>query len=161
MKRLILLLTISLLLVGCVTEKKARNWAYSHKDKLAEWCSDCYPVKPSDTIKGDTIIKVDSITSTDTIRVIVDCPDGTKVECPPQRTITRVIHSHSTDTIKVRDTAYERVIEDKNSKNEDKVKQLERQLEDVTESRNRYRKWFFILVGLLVAWGGIRAYFRR
>ena len=82
----------------------------ANPDKLAVLCADCFPVKPIEVIKGDTVVRVDSILRVDSVRVQVDCPDGTKVDCPPNKTITRTIKTHSTDTLKLRDIAYETVL---------------------------------------------------
>lgn len=108
-------LVILVLLSGCMGVKKAERVMRAHPVELAKLCSDCFPVKPIEIIKGDTIVKFDSITRVDSIRVEVeaDCPDGTrvKVDCPPNRVVTRNIHTHTSDTVKVRDTARERVLE--------------------------------------------------
>src|SRR5690606_22670174 len=123
--------------ISCVTEKKARNWAYSHKEKLAEWCADCFPVKPSEVIKGDTITIVDSVVRVDSIRVQVDCTDGTKADCPPNKTITKEIKTHSTDTIKIRDTAFEYVLETKVKEVNIENDKLKKDLDDMTSSRDK------------------------
>lgn len=70
--------------------------------ELAKLCLDCFGDKKEPIyIKGDTITTVDSILRVDSVRVKVDCPDGTKVDCPPTNTITRIVKSHSTDSIQV------------------------------------------------------------
>lgn len=144
--RLIVLLFMCSLFVGCTTtEKKAKNWAYNHKDKLAEWCADCFPVKTSELIKGDTVTLIDSVLRVDSVRVQADCPDGTKVDCPPTRTVTKIVKTHSTDTIKVRDVAYERVIENKVREVTIKNDQLTKELDKMTKERNKWRKWFAFL----------------
>lgn len=155
MKRLLLLMTaVCTLISSCaVTEKKAKEWAYNNKGELAKWCSDCFPVKPIEVIKGDTVVRVDSILSIDSVIVQVekDCPDGTKivVDCPPAKTITRVVNTHTSDTVKVRDTAKERVLEDGLKDRSDK-------LDKMTESRDKYRKWFFISLAVVAVYSLLR-----
>lgn len=137
------ILIACILLSGCkVTEQKAKDWAYNHKSELAKWCADCFPVKPIEVIKGvPVLIPGDTVVTTDTVKVQVDCPDGTKVECPPARIITIRDTLVSVDTIKVRDTAKERVLEDSLSDREDR-------LTDALKSRNTWRKWCLIFGGL-------------
>lgn len=148
--RISIVLLACILLSGCkVTEKKAKEWAYNHKSELAKWCADCFPVKPIEVIKGvPVLIPGDTIVTTDTVKVQVDCPDGTKVECPPTRIVTIRDTLMSTDTVKVRDTAKERVLEDSLSDREER-------LTDALKSRDGWRKfgligWGILGVGLLV-----------
>lgn len=96
----------------------------ANPDKLAKLCSDCFPVKPIEVIKGDTVVRIDSVLRVDSVRVQVDCPDGTKVDCPPNKTIYKTRHTHSTDTVKIRDTAFETVLineRDKVIKDRDRI----------------------------------------
>lgn len=141
--RVLILLTL-LLLGGCkVTEKKAKDWAYSNKDKLAEWCIDCFKPLPQEVIKGDTVFRTDTLVKTDTTEVIVkaDCPDGTVVytKCPPNKTVYVNTYTHTSDTVKVRYMDYEKAIQTK----EIKIEQLQDKLVE-------WRKWTFILGGILV-----------
>lgn len=157
MKRLILLTIVCTLISGCtINEYKARKWAYSHKDKLAEWCADCFPVKPIEVIKGDTVTLLDSIVKIDTNIVQADCPDGTKVNCPPNKVVTKVIKTHSTDTVKVRDTAYERVIEVKLRDITKDNEQLKESLDKMKQSRNAWRFRCFILVLIIGLYIGFK-----
>lgn len=157
MKKLILILLSALTIVGCkVTEEKARKYAYDHKDKLAEWCADCFPVKTIEIIKGDTIYKLDTITRVDNNIITVDCPDGTVLKCPPNKTIYKTLHSHSTDTIKVRDTAKEYHLNSELSKEQKEHEKTKEKLTEITESRNKYRKYFFISLGIIVAFVGLK-----
>lgn len=91
----ILIIITALLLIGCgnLKETKSRNYYLSHKDKLAELCSSEFPSETK-YIKGDTIVKVKEIKGE---MVFVDCPDGTKKECPENKTIYKTIYQ--TDTI--------------------------------------------------------------
>lgn len=142
---------VVLFLTSCkVTEKKAKEYVYSHKDKLAEWCADCFPVKESEVLKGDTVILIDTVSEiiSDTVRMQADCPDGSKVvvDCPPNKVITKVVKTHSTDTIKVRDTAHERVLSDEVKEYKDKYANME-------QSRYKWRKRAIWGWGILVALG--------
>lgn len=147
MKNLLILIMVCTLISGCrTTEKKAKDWAYSHKDKLAEWCADCFPVKPSEVIPGKpVVIPGDTIITTDTVLVQVDCPDGSKADCPPNRTRTIRDTIVRVDTIKIRDTAMERVLTVDRDKNRS-------ELEAMTESRDKYRKWFWIAMAVVAGY---------
>lgn len=107
-----------LLFLSCgINERKAKEYAYNNKDKLAEWCLDCFPVKPIEVIRGRVDTVVNEVLRIDTTRVTVqgDCPDGTivNVDCPPERTSIRSIITHQTDTLMIVDTAKERVFANK------------------------------------------------
>src|SRR5690606_41968686 len=84
----------------------------------------------------------------DTVRVQADCPDGSKVvvDCPPNKTITKVVRTHSTDTIKVRDTAHERVLKDERDEYKDKWANME-------QSRDTWRTRAMWGWGMLSALG--------
>ena len=149
---------VILLLTSCATtERKAKNWAYNNKEKLAEWCADCFPVKESEVIKGDTIIRVDTISEviSDTIRVNADCPDGTTVvvDCPPNKIVTRIVQSHTTDTIKVRDSAQEKVLESR-------LDLYKGMFEEMKKSRDNWRKTALWLIGLLGVGLFVKFYFK-
>lgn len=152
--RLFLLLLISSVLVGCATtERKAKNWAYDNKAKLAEWCADCFPVKPVEVIKGRVDTIVNEVLKVDSVRVTVDCPDGTTVDCPPSKTVVRVVETHSTDTVKIRDTALETVLENKYKNALVDNEKLSDKLADEIESKKQYRKYFFGLLALVAVYG--------
>lgn len=139
-----------LLFVGCgINERKAKEYAYNNKDKLAEWCLDCFPVKPIEVIRGKVDTVVNEVLRIDTTRVTVkaDCPDGTivNVDCPPEKIVTRVVTTHSTDTVKVVDTALERVLSDT------KVRvQIE------SDRADKWRNYFVMLLGISIAYVLIR-----
>lgn len=151
MKQLIAMLMLLTMLSSCkVTEEKAKDWAYSNKDKLAEWCADCFPVKPSEVIPGKTVILPgDTIVTTDTVKVQVDCPDGTKADCPPGVIKTIRDTLYQVDTIKIRDTAVEQVLA--NDRDSHKHK-----LDNMTESRDKYRKWFWISIAIIAGYSLIK-----
>lgn len=114
MKNLVASLLILGITSGCMSVEKAERVMRAHPKELADLCNDCFPVKPIEIIKGDTIILVDTVSElvSDTIKVKADCPDGSVVvvDCPPTKTITRFVKTHSTDTVKLRDTAFETVL---------------------------------------------------
>lgn len=93
-----------LILGGCASVKKQRSRAHEffreHPAELAELCGDKFPPK-IEYRPGKPIIKSDTTVVTDTVKVTVDCPDGTQVDCPPNKTVT------IRDTITVRDTIYQ------------------------------------------------------
>lgn len=158
MRYLFLLL---LLLSGCVSVEKAERVMRSHPKELAKLCADCFPVREIEVIRGDTVVLIDTVSEviSDTIRVNADCPDGTvvTVDCPPNKIITRVVKSHTTDTIKVRDTAYERVLSDERDDYRDKWANVE-------QSRDTWRKRAILGWGILLALGvgfGVRWYIRN
>lgn len=155
------LLIILLLFSGCVSVEKAERVMRAHPTELAKLCADCFPVRESEVIRGDTVILIDTVSEvvSDTIRVNADCPDGTvvTVDCPPNRVVTRVVKSHTTDTLKVRDTAYERVLSDERDSYRDKWANME-------QSRDTWRKraiwgWGIILLCAVVI--GVRWYIRN
>lgn len=140
------LILVLALINGCVSVEKAERVMRANPDKLAKLCSDCYPVKPSEIIKGDTIVVVDSVLRVDSVRVTVDCPDGTKVDCPPTKIVTKIIKSHSTDTVKVRDTAYETILSNE-------VGILSGKLDKATEGMDKWRGytlWLLIIIGCYI-----------
>lgn len=157
MKQILLILAICTLISSCVTEKKARRWAYENKDKLAEWCADCFPVKPVEIRPGIPIVKLDTITeySTDTVTVNADCPDGTvvPVKCPPNKTIKVRETITIRDSILIRDTAYERVLTDRAEK-------ADMELEKMTDTRDGWRKRFWWALAAALGLGGV-LWFRR
>lgn len=98
---LILIATGVLLMSGCVSVKKQRSRAHEffreHPVELAELCGDKFPTK-TEYLPGKTVVKSDTTVVTDTVTVQVDCPDGTKVDCPPAKTV------FIRDTVTIRDT---------------------------------------------------------
>ena len=103
MKKLLLLTVSIFVIVSCssVDKKhfKAVQFFNQNKDKLAELCYSEFPAK-TEYIKGDTI----RTTKTEVVEKLVDCPDGSKVECKEK---TKYITETIRDTIKVVDTALE------------------------------------------------------
>lgn len=144
MWRITILIAISLLLGGCkTTEKKAKEYAYNNKDKLAEWCADCFPVKELEVIKGDTIIDTVLTETIDTLyKIEVDCPDGSIIhaDCPPSKTFYKTINTHTSDTVRVRDTAKETVLSNDVDEKDREVKKL----------KERLKYAYYSVVGLIL-----------
>ena len=153
MRRILTIIVISILLGSCTTSKKAKKYAYSHKDELAEWCAECFPVKESEITPGKTIfIPGDTLITTDTVKVQVDCPDGTKADCPPAKIVTVRDTVVRTDTIKIRDTAKETVLS--NNNNNLKIDVAERDREIVSlKDRNKKLNYALMILGGLIAVG--------
>lgn len=113
-QRMLLFLTILLTLTfwSCSSQKqiekrynKSLNIVRGDTDKFRDACDVAFPRVPTQYIKGDEIIR------TDTIEVpgpMIECPEPTKenpkptVQCPPNKTIDN--STHRVDTIKVADT---------------------------------------------------------
>lgn len=152
MRKILLLITTVLLLSSCVTERKAKRWAYEHKEVLATWCIDCFEttLKPV-YIKGDEVIKRDTVTDSVTTTITVDCPDGTKVnkDCPPGKIVT--VNKLRVDTL-LKDTwqttAKVFVLQSRSDSLNNELIKLGSKYESVKESRDTWRK--FALWGLLV-----------
>lgn len=109
--------SLLILLSGCMSVKKAEKVMRANPTELAKLCADCFPVKESEVIEGKRDTLFSEVTKIDTLKVevLADCPDGTKVvvDCPPNKVIYRDVIINKTDTIKVRDTAKEQVLQDK------------------------------------------------
>lgn len=144
MWRIIITIAISLLLGSCkTTEKKAKRYAYNNKDKLAEWCADCFPVKESEVIKGDTIVDTLYSEVLDTLyKIDVDCPDGTTIiaDCPPSKTFYKTITKYSTDTIRVRDRAKEEVLSNN----------IDERYKEINKLKERLKYAYYAIGGLLL-----------
>lgn len=113
-QRILLFITILLTLTlwSCSSQKQIEkrynislNIVRGDTDKFRDACDVAFPRVPTQYIKGDEIIR------TDTIEVpgpIIECPEPTKdfpkptVKCPPTKTIDN--STHRVDTVKVADT---------------------------------------------------------
>ena len=103
-----ILLTLTLWSCASQTEKrynKSLNIVRGDTDKFRDACDVAFPRVPTQYIKGDEIIRTDTIEVTG---VVIECPEPTKeipkptVQCPPTKIIDN--STHRTDTIKVADT---------------------------------------------------------
>lgn len=131
------------------------------QSKLAKVCAERFPIKEEikETIRIDTIISAG-----DTIRL--NKTDTAYIICPPNKVITQIKEVK----IKAENTAKTQLIKDDFSKQlnakdkeiekikkelsnkDDKIAKLKEKLEDV----NKYKRWFFILVGILAIILGYR-----
>lgn len=113
-QRILLFITILLTLIlwSCSSQKqidkrynKSLNIVRGDTDKFRDACDVAFPRVPTQYIKGDEIIRTDTIEVTG---VVIECPEPTKeipkptVQCPPTKIIDN--STHRTDTIKVADT---------------------------------------------------------
>lgn len=161
MKNLILLLSCILMFTGCMTQKKQQRIAHSyfslHPDELAKICSSKYPAETK-FIKGEMVTKIDTVR--DSIPVQVDCPDGSKADCPPNKKI--IIDNSRVDTLEVLPTAVKAQLIDQITQIRDadvKIIQLERDLEkqkqktDTAEHLAQRRLFIIIALGALMGLG--------
>lgn len=147
-----------MLFFGCASiEKqhyKSTKFFLNNKYKLAELCASEFPSVPK-YIKGDEVVKYDTIINP--IEVFVDCPDGTKAECPKQNTITKEVFR--TDTIVKPDTAREDVLRQEinklNASNvllTEKLEDSEKQLKQANKETSK-RDWIIGSLSLLLVIG--------
>lgn len=152
----ILIICASFLFFGCASfEKqhfKSTQFFLSNKDKLAELCASEFPSVPK-YIKGDEVVKYDTIINP--IEVLVDCPDGTKAECPRQKTVFKEVFR--TDTIFKPNTALETKLRAEinklnasnvllSEKLEDSAKQLKQAKKETSK-----RDWIILGIGVILA----------
>lgn len=107
-------------------KKKAHRYFNENKKDLAELCLDKFPIQEK-IIKGDTVTIIDTLKIIDKVPVFVDCPDGTKKECPPKETkyIERV--RTVTDTIVRIDTREKYLLELEIQEKNDRINSLQKQ----------------------------------
>lgn len=121
-------ISIAITLTSCAGMKKKKAYRYFNENKkeLAELCLDKFPIKEK-TIKGDTVTIIDTLKVVDKVPVYVDCPDGTKKECPPKETkyIERI--RTVTDTIVKIDTREKYLLELEIQEKNDKINSLQKQ----------------------------------
>lgn len=119
---------IALALTSCAGMKKKKAYRYFNENnkELAELCLERFPIKEK-TVKGDTVTIIDTLKIIDKVPVFVDCPDGTKKECPPKETkyIERI--RTVTDTIIKIDTREKYLLELEIQEKNDKINSLQKQ----------------------------------
>lgn len=155
MKKLLLLLTIILMATSCGSlakkESKARAFYEAEKGKLAELCYLHFPVKEIEVIPGDPIIVIDTVYSKEIIQV--DCPDGSKADCPPPKIINNTTTIR--DTIKVLDTALSAKLSSQIEKQNKDIEILEKEKEALKnalkEEKQKNTNKTFIIIGLGLA----------
>ena len=154
--KILLTIGVAVMIVGCLssclTTQKAKDYL-KEKDKLAEICAETYPVK-TEYIKGDSVTVLDTLyvgenvydtlTTTDTVTQVVT---KTITKTLPPKIITKTIRI--TDTVRQENTARVAAmqIEINKLKADNQFKDL--QITDLKQSRNKFRLWFWILVGAI------------
>ena len=154
--KILLTIGVAVMIVGCLssclTTQKAKDYL-KEKDKLAEICAETYPVKEV-YIKGDSVTVLDTLyvgenvydtlTTTDTVTQVVT---KTITKTLPPKLITKTIRI--TDTVRQENTARVAAmqIEINALKADNQFKDL--QIADLKQSRNKFRLWFWILVGAI------------
>lgn len=106
-------------------KKKAHRYFNENKKDLAELCLDKFPIQEK-IIKGDTVTIIDTLKIINKVPVFVDCPDGTKKECPPKETkyIERI--RMVTDTIVRIDTREKHLLELEIQEKNDRINSLQK-----------------------------------
>lgn len=159
MKKLTTIFVAAIFLYSCNPVKKAVNTFDKYPNAAALYCSIKFPAKDS-TIKGDTVTKTDTIVNVITDSVSVDCPpDQPKIititkACPPGKTIT--VTKVVTDTIIRRDIAKETVLSNSLTESQTTVTKLQGKYEGMKDKRDRWRLWFWILLGAAGAYTALK-----
>lgn len=141
---------------GCATQKKAEKYYTKHPVKLAEKCAEKFPVKDT-YIPGDTVTKYDTLWGIETVTDTLISEPQVITEI---RTVT--VPKIVTKTNTIRDT----VIRENTAKTyilnqeivqlkADKI-YLNEKLSASDESRDDWRKMFFILLGIVVIYTGLK-----
>lgn len=113
-----------LLCSSCVTSQKVTRYLEEHPEEFAQLCADEFPVEESEATPGKPQVQEKEETAPGPV---VPCQDekGEQLEsaqCPP--VVTKYVYTTRTDTMRVRDRAAERVLQDR-------AKMLEQQLSTV------------------------------
>ena len=154
-------LLIILLFASCNPLKKAQQTFDANKPAAAEYCADRFPVKDS-LIKGDTLVTTDTLYVREyDHRVTVDTVLLPTMPITNTRYITKTIRI--TDTVIRRDNAREQVLanqirqcNDVQIELIDKNTRLSEQVDEMKSKRDKWRLRFFILLGLTIAYVGLR-----
>lgn len=131
------------------------------QSKLAKVCAERFPIKEEIT---ETIV-TDTITiAGDTIRL--NKTDTAYVVCPPNKVITQIkevkikaentaktqlVKDHCNKKLTAKDSQIEKLNKELSSKNQ-KIAELKEKLEDV----KKYKKWFYMLIGIIAIILGYR-----
>ncbi len=154
-------LLIILLFASCNPLKKAQQTFDANKPAAAEYCADRFPVKDS-LIKGDTLITTDTLYIKEYENIVtVDTVPMPLPSVTHTRYITKTIRI--TDTVIRRDNAMEQVLanqvrhcNDLQIELIDKNTRLSEQVDEMKSKRDKWRVRFFILLGLTIAYAGLR-----
>lgn len=148
--KLLAFISFIIILASCNPVSKAIKTLDKNPEAAAIFCATRFPAKDS-IIKGDTIIKTDTVENilVDTVQILCP-PNGTetikiKAACPPSKTI--YINTHTSDTIIRRDRAAETVLSNALTASQTLVTKLQGQYEDMKDKRDKWRLYFFILLG--------------
>lgn len=148
--RTILILIVSLSVLSCGSKRKTAYRYFNENNKeLAQLCLDRFPIK-TDYIKGDTITITDTLKVIDVMPVIIHCPDGTEVECPPRETkyIDRI--KFITDTFVKIDTRKETILNETIRERDEKISKLDNKLDKKKKHEKGYWGIIAVLVGILM-----------
>lgn len=125
-----------ILLASCTTQNKVTQWLNQHPTEAATYCADKFPP----IITHDTSYVHDTIINTELIALI----DSMYIQT--HDTLYKVIKAKIKPCISTTTTITKTVIDSARIVAiNGKLAIVERELESVTESRNRWRKWFLIL----------------
>jgi len=143
-----------MLFIGCVPQSK-----------LAKVCAERFPVKEEikETIVTDTIT-----IAGDTIRL--NKTDTAYIICPPNKVITQIkevkIKAENTAKIEALKQKHQKEIEEYSSmylmheqKHEREIEKLKKELkksEEKLEDVKKFKRWFYILIGILAVFLGYR-----
>lgn len=155
MKKLTIILIAAISFYSCNPVSKAVKTFNANPVQAALYCALTFPVKDS-IIRGDTVIKIDTLVNIIGDTVSVDCPPNAtdtitiKKPCPPGRTIyqTKVV----TDTVIRRDFAKETVLSNSLTDCQTTVTKVQKEYEEMKDNRDKWRLWFWIAVGAIGAY---------
>jgi hypothetical protein len=149
-RKQIILYSVTILIISCNPISKAVKTFNANPEQAALYCAVTFPVKDS-IIKGDTVVINDTVTNTIVDSVKVDCPPNSEKvititkACPPGKTIT--VTKVITDTVIRRDIAKETVLSNALTESQTTVTKVQGQYEAMKDKRDKWRLWFWILLG--------------
>lgn len=149
----ILLFLLVLVIASCNPLKKAVRVMKENPEKLAELCAETFPGGDTVFIKGDTTIKVDTVTE----GVIIEVPCDTATltaKCPPAKVITRAVTIHDTlikpDVYKEAKLNYTIQARDKTIADQAiAINRIQSDFDKMKDKRNWWRIVALILSGML------------
>jgi hypothetical protein len=152
----LILLAMMVGLFGCATQKKAEKYYQKHPVELAKECAEKFPVTerylPGDTVTNyDTLWGIETITDT----LISEPQVITEVRTV---TVPKVVTKTVTirDTVVMENTAKTYVLNSQIAKLEANNRQQTELAAKYLNSRDKWRKRFFILLGLVVIYTVIK-----
>ena len=157
-----LLLLIVIFFCSCTTAKKATNFMLTHPEVSAAFCAKEFPVKDS-LIKGDSIILYDTLwgLSDPIIETVTKNDTVTITRTLPAKVITKTVKI--VDTVIKESTSKLFVALDQLATSNNKGLELSRKndeltasLSDMRKSRNKFRWWFYVAIGGVVVFTGLK-----